>query len=240
MLKIAVCEDELLYQKNISKWLEEVMAQERIQCYKVDIYKSGMELLALGDDIGCYQAVLLDADMMDGMQTGASLQEMNRNIQLIFMTAQTGLRQENDRTRVFRYVLKGNRNQLQEALLSLIQLEGWQEVAKQYEFREGSLEIKISQILYIESERHTMRFHLEGGEVYAITGKLDQMEVELKNSRFIRIHKSYLVNYQHIKTISNYQAVLDENCVLPIPREKYRRVKNIYQELKNGMMQESV
>ena len=67
-----------------------------------------------------------------------------------------------------------------------------------------------------------------------MTGKLDRIEEDLNNEEFIRIHKSYLVNYRHIQMISNYQVVLDENHILPIPRDKYRKVREVYYCLKGG------
>ena len=67
-----------------------------------------------------------------------------------------------------------------------------------------------------------------------MTGKLDRVEADLNNEEFIRIHKSYLVNYCHMQGLSNYQVVLDNMQILPVPRDKYRKIREIYYHLKGG------
>lgn len=231
MLRIAVCEDVIHFQNKLRKWMEDILGKYKIYQYEVEVYASGRELLELGEKLHRYQAIFLDIDTERGIQTAQQLQMMEKDILLIFVTTHTALMQESYRLKAFRYVLKGNRNQLQEALETIIQLVCQQDVVKEYEFREGRREVRISQILYIESERHTMKFHLTNGKTYRITGKMEELEAELSSFSFIRIHKSYLVNYQHIKSISNYRVVLDEQQVLPIPREKYRHIRESYEEL---------
>ena len=41
-------------------------------------------------------------------------------------------------------------------------------------------------------------------------------ESELKNSDFLRIHKGFLVNMEHIRTMKSDELTLDNEAVLPI------------------------
>ena len=52
---------------------------------------------------------------------------------------------------------------------------------------------------------------------------------------FLRIHKSYLVNMKHSKKISNYEAFLDTEEILPVPRMKYQSVKAAFVEYKGAL-----
>lgn len=236
MLKIAVCDDESYFQKQIKEWIEEILEEQKVSRYQVDTYSSGRELLETEEGISGYHAILLDIEMQEenGMQVAIQIRESDREIPLVFVTSHLEFMQEGYHVRALRYVLKNNQNQLQEAVEAIIQLVSMQEITRYFEFREGLRDIRISQILYIESGRHTLYFYLTQGEVCTMTGKLDWIEEELNNEQFIRIHKSYLVNYRHIQALSNYQVVLDNMKVLPVPRDKYRKVREIYYHLKGG------
>ena len=61
--------------------------------------------------------------------------------------------------------------------------------------------------------------------------KLDVVEERLLSKKFIRVHKSYLVNAKEIETISNYKVVLKNGVQLPIPRDKYKTVKQQLQAI---------
>mgnify|MGYP001024632600 FL=1 len=236
MLKIAICDDESYFREQIKEWTEKALEEQKVSRYQVDTYSSGRELLENEEGISCYHAILLDIEMQEesGMQVAARIRKSDREIPLIFVTSHVEFMQEGYHVRALRYVLKNNQDQLQEAVEAIIQLVAMQEVTRSFEFREGFREIRLNRILYIESVRHTLHFYLTQGEVRTMTGKLDRIEEDLNNEEFIRIHKSYLVNYRHIQMISNYQVVLDENHILPIPRDKYRKVREVYYCLKGG------
>ena len=64
---------------------------------------------------------------------------------------------------------------------------------------------------------------------------LDEMQRELTEDegRFLRIHKSFLVNMNDISTLKRYQVQLFSGKQLPIPRERYAVVEMQYEEWKN-------
>lgn len=99
-----------------------------------------------------------------------------------------------------------------------------------FPFIEGERKLYMDNILYVESRKHKLFFFCMEGEMacYRIYRKLDEVEKELKEHGFLRIHKSYLVNMKHIKKISNYLAYLDIGEQLPIPRLKYQTVKEAF------------
>ena len=236
MLRIAICDDESYFRKQIKEWTEEVLKKQKVSQYQVDTYSSGRELLETEGGISCYHAILLDIEMHEenGMQVAARIRKSDREIPLVFVTSHVEFMQEGYHVRALRYVLKNNRDQLHEAVETIIQLVAMQEVTRYFEFREGFREVRLNRILYIESVRHTLYFYLTQGEVCTMTGKLDRIEEELNNEEFIRIHKSYLANYCHMQGLSNYQVVLDNMQILPVPRDKYRKIREIYYHLKGG------
>lgn len=106
-----------------------------------------------------------------------------------------------------------------------------------FPFTEGERKLYTDNILYVESRRHkSVFYYMEAGIVnYQIYEKLDTIEQKLSDHGFLRIHKSYLVNIKHIVKISNYEAFLDTDEILPVPRMKYRSVKAAFVEYKGAL-----
>ena len=59
---------------------------------------------------------------------------------------------------------------------------------------------------------------------------MEQLEKELADDGFIRIHRSYLVNYLHIYQIKSQKIILTTKKELPLSRERASEVKKIYQQ----------
>ena len=60
---------------------------------------------------------------------------------------------------------------------------------------------------------------------FIANGNLKDIENEIAEYGFIRIHQSYLVNFQYINIIKQKEIVLDNGQSLPISRGKYENVK---------------
>jgi two-component system, LytTR family, response regulator len=74
--------------------------------------------------------------------------------------------------------------------------------------------LKFDDILYIEGLRDYIAFHLTGSKVLLLDS-MRNMEAILPQNRFIRIHKSYIINREHIDFIEKGRIVV-HNTWLPI------------------------
>lgn len=83
------------------------------------------------------------------------------------------------------------------------------------------IQIKSSQIIYIESYGHYLIIHTKSGE-YKVRDQLNHVINLLNRNQFIQIHKSYIVNKLMIKETKSNEIVLLHDCVLPIGR-KYKK-----------------
>ena len=96
-----------------------------------------------------------------------------------------------------------------------------------YSFVEGKKKLRIESIIYIETSRHKAFFHTTEG-IYSIYKKLNEIEADLKDYSFLRIHQSFLVNMRYIQKISSYVLTLNNGKELSVPKSRYQEVKRKY------------
>ena len=87
--------------------------------------------------------------------------------------------------------------------------------------RDSSQQIPLRDILYFESSGHKVFLHLESQtEPLAQTRRLDEIDQELKDRPFIRIHKSFLVRVDAISSFdrSKLRVILKNGVNLPVSR----------------------
>ena len=88
---------------------------------------------------------------------------------------------------------------------------------------DGLVFIKIEDILYFEADGSYTHV-ITTKEKYMVSKKIKEFhELLINDSRFFRVHRSYLINIQQIKKYNKKDGatlVFDNNKVIPIAREK--------------------
>lgn len=94
----------------------------------------------------------------------------------------------------------GKRDELTEALLHNLSKSGNpQHMRLCLPTLKGFIILKLDEIIYCEAERSYTIFHLEGKKTITVSKPLADYENILKDTSFLRIHKSFLVNLHHVK-----------------------------------------
>lgn len=79
------------------------------------------------------------------------------------------------------------------------------------------IRLSVNDICFLRSDSDYTEIHLDGTK-YLTNEPLKYWEEELKSSDFIRIHKSYIVNFARIRKVAGSQVFLTEKMALPIGR----------------------
>jgi two-component system LytT family response regulator len=91
--------------------------------------------------------------------------------------------------------------------------------------------IPVSEIDYVEAQDDYVGLH-SGGKEYLKQQTLAEMEAALDPNRFVRVHRSYVVNLERLARIEDAgsdarSAVLSDGTRLPISRSGYARLKKL-------------
>lgn len=87
----------------------------------------------------------------------------------------------------------------------------------------GAINVKIADILYLESDRHELILHMSSEEQH-VWMKLEEMMPQLPDY-FLRIHQSFAVNAKYIQKFGNMNVSLTNGLELPVSRSRYKQAK---------------
>ena len=96
----------------------------------------------------------------------------------------------------------------------------------------GLVHILYTAILYIESNDHTVVFHLENREEVRTVNLRVCFERFLRelleDPRFLHVHKSYVVNMDHIRRFSSGELLMSDCTLLTVPRKNITAARERY------------
>lgn len=87
--------------------------------------------------------------------------------------------------------------------------------------------VRISDIVYIESEGEYVRMHLADGSTITTLFRLKNMETTLPSDSFMRVHRSYIVNLRAIRSYIKGRIYLNDTEYVPIG-ENYKEAFQNY------------
>jgi two-component system LytT family response regulator len=78
------------------------------------------------------------------------------------------------------------------------------------------MRIELSDIKYIESMHEYVRIHLVNEKPVMTLISMKTIEEQLPDDRFMRVHRSYIVNKEKIKVVERNRIIFDNNVYIPV------------------------
>lgn len=218
MVKVAFCDDEAKILEDLSVKIKSEF--ENLSC-KIDLYttENSIELLEYLKNYPV-DILFLDIDMptISGMEIAQTLLNSEIKTLLVFVTGQDALVYKSFKYHPFGFIRK---TYFDEEISGVVKslVEEMQKSSDTFLFKtnDGFNRIKLRDILYFESESNYINLHTKES-VYKFRSTVSAIEKELSNKGFIRTHKGFLVNQEHIFSVKSEDVVLSNNVVLPIGR----------------------
>ncbi|MBP9159842.1 MAG: LytTR family DNA-binding domain-containing protein [Flavobacteriales bacterium] len=89
--------------------------------------------------------------------------------------------------------------------------------------RDGLILLRHKDILYLEASDSYTVVHVRDGKRTISSKHIRVFETNLDPKKFFRVHKSYIINLEHLKSFSRSEgnmAVLDNGAMVPVSRRK--------------------
>ena len=204
-MRIAVCDDKKEDRNQIKSLLEMYH-----QTFEIKEYDDSTALCTDSSFLQTCKILFLDINMhgMSGLEAARQIKSEYPTIHIILVTAYMNYALDGYKVKASRFLLKDDLDQTFEECMDDILKEIQQEErVVTYDFVEGSAQLRVDDIIYIETNRHKNIFYTQS-QTLSIYRKMDDLENELKNMGFVRVHKSFLINMKYIKKISSYRMTL--------------------------------
>jgi len=85
------------------------------------------------------------------------------------------------------------------------------------------MRILLSDIKYIESSNEYIQIHLINEEPVTTLIRLKVIEEQLPKDKFMRVHRSFIVNLDRVKVIERNRIIFDHNIYIPVG-DQYKEV----------------
>ncbi|MBR1400417.1 MAG: response regulator transcription factor [Prevotella sp.] len=85
----------------------------------------------------------------------------------------------------------------------------------------------ISDIRYVEGMSEYLKIHLDNQKPIIVLLSMKKLEERLPPSRFMRIHRSYIINLRRIREVNKNRVIMDADTYLPIG-DNYKEQFNLY------------
>lgn len=230
MLRIAVCDDEIVAVKLISSALTEQFAKRGLG-FEIETFLNG-NVLAEKIRLGIrYDILFADISMpeIDGISLGIMLQELLSDTILVYISSREDLVFDTFRAQPFRFIRKKNFHaELPELTLAVCE-EIIRRKGRKIAFQCGASSIMLQpeKIVYVESYKKIQIIHYEN-QTFEVQSSLQKIMAQLKEYGFVQTHKSYYVNCRYIHSIDRNTLQLDDHTQIPIGRSKLNNVKEAF------------
>jgi len=233
-MRIAICDDDQAGLEKIAKTVREFIdSQTSAHEFALNTFTCGSDLLDCIKGKAHFDLLILDIIMpgLNGIELAAEIRGTNKDCKIIFLTSSPEFAVNSYKVNALDYLLKPYQNDEVKALLSKVLASMQEENLKSIVIKgkTGLHRIWIQTIDYVESVKHTLNFHLRGGDIAVCYAKMTEFQdILLSDHRFIRCHQSFLVNMNCVAKVTEKYFVLSDKSMIPISRTIYPQVKKSY------------
>lgn len=213
-MRLAICDDNELERRILHSLLKKYFSEASINC-EFTLYDRGTTLYYDIMDGMEFDIIFLDLFMEDsfGLTIAKSLRELFYRGRIVFCTASADYALESYSVYASGYIVKPYRiKDIRRTLDWLLQ-----------EYQSGSYGlvqkssikfIPVNEIMYVESSNTKCILHRADGRTYHVYKKLNEIEAELNDARFLRCHQSYLVNMNYVSEANDSFVLQNGDTVL--------------------------
>ncbi len=204
-MRLAVCDDEITMLKLVSTLVRSEF-EKRGEPVVVSSYLKAEQLIKDFSKKN-YDAVMLDIRMpdTDGFEAAKQIRQLSPDTKIIFITTEEELVYDSFDFQPFAFipktpadVMKTRLSHTTENLLSA--LKSSRKICVELPYND-KIYIKPDELVYVNSEKNNLIYHLSNGETIIARAKIQEAEEMLPEDIFVRIHNRTIINMGHITNL---------------------------------------
>lgn len=240
MIKVAMCEDSKTDREILQKIIEYLM-KERGLTFQIDVYESGDSLIKGYSNHPC-DLIFLDIIMegTDGIETGRRIREIDQKVEIVYCTSSEDFAIVAYEIHALGYLLKPYEPGKIGAVLDYYVQKHPQKNQNFIEVKSHrkSVIIPYKDIIYMESDNKVVYIHTTTQGDVKVYNRLDVLEEEIQDERFLRCHQSYFVNMQYVAGLVDSDFIMITDSMIPIRKSGRKLIVKQYEDYLKASLQE--
>ena len=211
-MNIGLCDDESDELEKLDRFVR-AFGQRRELPFDIACFPNGEAILSAIEKGQGFDIIFLDIYMggADGIAVAKEIRKRDGKCAIVFETSSRERAIDGYAVRALQYLLKPLTEEavtsaLNQALEAIVQKE---ERFIQIRNRQGNYRILLDDILFAESDARIVSVHLKGEDPISFYDRLDNFQKQCNDERFVRCHKSFLVNLDHVHAIVNNDILME-------------------------------
>lgn len=218
---IAICEDNSQDRDYMHSHLSRIIKEQDIDANFVT-FTSAEAMIEYAKQNGLPSISFLDVYMrgMSGIALAEWIRERSDTAAIVFTTSSPDHMASGWRVGASHYLLKPcSSEEIRQALFRCLNLIGYRKRYVEVVSNRVKRKIILDQVTYVESQDKHCFIHMADGACVQTLMRLDDIENLLADQRFLRCHRSYLVNMDKIEKATGSNFCMADATHIPIRRE---------------------
>jgi len=236
VIRIAICDDHPAQVQVISTLMEKYWNERPGSDLELHNFDSGESLLEYMTDGCVFNLLLLDILMpgINGIDLAKKIRKHDDDAVIIFLTMSKDHALDAFGISALQYILKPIKERNLFPVLDKIIPTMHQRKNRFFLVSDQERDVKVSfsSIVCVELEDRRLRIYLDNGQIlyskYLRTTFSEAVAPLLQDRRFLRPHKSYVLNADKVVELRKTAFIMNHNIQVPVSRPKYAEVKNAY------------
>ena len=229
-MHIAVCEDNMDDLENITELIRNVLDERRVE-YRVTVFENAEKLLAVLSH-SRFNVFFLDIYMkgITGVQAAYEIRKSHPASPIVFTTSSPDYMAEGFDVDAAHYILKPvTKESVSHAIERCLRLVGSLEKYITLTAQRMQRKVLLRDIHVIESFDKYCLFSLESEKLQSYI-RLNDVESLLDDKRFLRCHRSFIINMDHTAGIIDNNFKMMNGTLIPVKRDTAIEMKAKFQE----------
>lgn len=241
MFRIGICDDEYMISSQVEKVL---LKYAKLNFLEIDIevFSSGEEMYRYIEEEHGFDLIYLDIEMklMNGIEVGKKIRKIlqDHKTEIVYISGKDGYDRQLFEVQPLHFIPKpiNPKVVIEDLKLAMFRAEKLNNI---FTYKKGSetYRIPVKDIIYFESSDKEIKI-VTATQEDTFYGRIQEVFEAIARYQFIKIHRSYIVNYLHTALFKYDEVIMSNGVRLPISQSKRKEVRKIQVSIEGGSISE--